>query len=245
MNLLTMAALTILMSSIVNCSGAAYEQVSGVVDAASIEAGSISANGTSTGVSTGAATDSGASTSYAIAAGDKYKCAFQLRGANGAVWNTERYTLAADCSAEQNIVAANNPNAQILGIVRNYVHDLVASADKTKCTYRLRGPNGGTWFSERYIAANGDCNGAERDIVRLNNPNATLTSVVGNYVHDDVAGASKYKCGFNLRGANGFTWFVERYTAQSSCANEAAAVRANNPNATASAQAIIFVYDKY
>lgn len=177
----------------------------------------------------------------------KNKCSFTLAGAGNAVWSVERYVdYTSDCAAEELIVRSNNPNATIRSVNKNYVFDDVTSADKLKCTYTLQRSGGAPWISERYIAATGDCNGTELNVVRTNNPLANVVKVQASYVHDDVTAIEKTKCTFELRGASGSAWAVERYTsATNNCDGERAIVAANNPRATITKVAANFVHDPF
>lgn len=179
----------------------------------------------------------------------KRRCVFHLEGQKGARWFTERYTgwENGSCDSLLAIVASNNPKAKIRGIETNFVADQVPDdIHKTKCTFSFEGPAGNRWISERYRTADGNCLGAELDIVRLNNPNAKIRQVTANYVYDPIAIPSKNKCSFLLQGAAGKRWISERYIASSlNCDTENATVRRNNPNATIVSVTQNFVHDPY
>lgn len=115
----------------------------------------------------------------------KTKCTFVLRGTNGAIWITERYRVAdGQCLGDElSMVHANNPNARVLSVTANYVHDPVVGADKNKCRFQLIGAKGNRWFSERYLPSSISCN-TEISTVRANNPQARIESITQNYVHD-------------------------------------------------------------
>lgn len=177
---------------------------------------------------------------------DKTKCTFYFKGEYGAEWFTERYIdVEKNCLVEMATVKANNPKATILKIVQNYVHDPIADSSKYKCTYLMRGEYGAIWFTERYVISEAECRSSELEIVKGNNPKATILKIISNYVSDAINYTEKYKCSYNFLGEKGAVWFTERYVHnESECkSSELLIVRGNNPKAVITEIITNFVND--
>jgi len=166
----------------------------------------------------------------------KNKCTFTLQGANGYQWTVDRYVDSnTSCDSAKSAVQTNNPNATVVGNTSTFVHDPIGDAPKTRCTFQLQGQQGYVWSVERYVPLGSSCD-SEKAIVEQNNPNAKIISS-GSINITNVAGTAdadhQYMCTFTLQGQKGYQWVVERYIANNqTCADAAAIVRANNPNAT-------------
>lgn len=166
-----------------------------------------------------------------------YKCAYRLRGPNGAIWDVERYSTSDNCALSTSNVLANNPSARILSqntIHLGYNDDGSNAPYYWMCAYQLRGQNGSVWSVERRSKADDKC-AAETSTVSANNPSATILSaksVFQGYHTDTTGNLFHWRCDFQLRGQNGFVWESERYLKfDDDCQAARLTVEANNPNA--------------
>jgi hypothetical protein len=142
----------------------------------------------------------------------------------------------------QGLDLESNDNVGFLGELEPQ-QDL-AVFSKNRCVFYLTGSNGYQWITERYVGVNEDCSNAT-NIVRTNNPRATITKVTMNFVYDPIQIPAKTKCTYYLEGAQSKRWISERYIfSDLDCqANELSIVRANNPNARVYKVTSNHVYD--
>lgn len=110
-----------------------------------------------------------------------WSCHFKLSGRLGNTWTVLRNVQdQKQCLSEISEVLANNPNATIIAQSRSYVNIRSSSSSKWMCQYSLSGKEGSNWTSERESLDSTTCD-AETALVRQNNPQASITSVVGPY----------------------------------------------------------------